>query len=76
MGERDAVTEEFERYRTHLKAVAYRMLGSVSEAEEPVQESWPGGRAIAVAALTIAEGRIVEIDVVADQAKLQGLTVA
>jgi RNA polymerase sigma-70 factor (ECF subfamily) len=40
MGERDAVTEEFERYRTHLKTVAYRMLGSVSEAEDAVQESW------------------------------------
>src|SRR5207244_2380793 len=34
------VTDEFERHRTHLRAVAYRMLGSVSEAEDAVQEAW------------------------------------
>jgi len=31
---------EFEQHRDHLKAVAYRMLGSVPEAEDAVQESW------------------------------------
>ncbi len=31
---------EFERHRAHLRAVAYRMLGSVSEAEDVVQEAW------------------------------------
>jgi RNA polymerase sigma factor (sigma-70 family) len=31
---------EFEDHRDHLKAVAYRMLGSVPEAEDAVQESW------------------------------------
>jgi RNA polymerase sigma factor (sigma-70 family) len=34
------VTDEFERNRTHLRAVAYRMLGSVSETEDAVQEAW------------------------------------
>src|SRR6266446_5430389 len=33
-------TEQFERYRPHLQAVAYRMLGSVSEADDAVQEAW------------------------------------
>jgi RNA polymerase sigma factor (sigma-70 family) len=32
--------EQFERHRTHLHAVAYRMLGSVTEAEDAVQEAW------------------------------------
>lgn len=33
-------TEQFQRHRSHLKAVAYRMLGSVSEAEDALQEAW------------------------------------
>jgi len=37
-GERQA--REFEQHRAHLEAVAYRMLGSLSEAEDAVQESW------------------------------------
>lgn len=34
------LTEGFEANRTHLRAVAYRMLGSLSEADDAVQESW------------------------------------
>ena len=34
------VTDEFERQRAHLRSVAYRMLGSVSEADDAVQEAW------------------------------------
>src|SRR5690349_18896441 len=30
----------FDEHRTHLRAVAYRMLGSVSEADDAVQEAW------------------------------------
>jgi RNA polymerase sigma factor (sigma-70 family) len=40
MDERDWLTDQFETNRTHLRAVAYRMLGSVSEADDAVQESW------------------------------------
>jgi RNA polymerase sigma factor (sigma-70 family) len=34
------VIEEFEQHRAHLQAVAYRMLGSVTEAEDALQEAW------------------------------------
>jgi RNA polymerase sigma factor (sigma-70 family) len=36
----DRQTNEFEQHREHLRAVAYRMLGSLSEADDAVQESW------------------------------------
>lgn len=36
----DWLTQNFEKNRTHLRAVAYRMLGSLSEADDAVQESW------------------------------------
>src|SRR5262249_54725993 len=40
MNEQDWLAEQFERNRSRLRAVAYRMLGSLSEADEAVQESW------------------------------------
>ncbi len=40
MDEHDVMAEQFEAHRTHLRAVAYRMLGSFSEADDAVQESW------------------------------------
>jgi RNA polymerase sigma factor (sigma-70 family) len=40
MDDRDWLAERFEEHRTHLRAVAYRMLGSVSEADDAVQEAW------------------------------------
>src|SRR5512135_3135733 len=40
MTERDYLAERFEAHRTHLRAVAYRMLGSLSEVDDAVQEAW------------------------------------
>lgn len=40
MNDIDWQTEQFERNRRHLEAVAYRMLGSVSEADDALQEAW------------------------------------
>jgi RNA polymerase sigma-70 factor (ECF subfamily) len=40
MDEREWLAERFEERRTRLKAVAYRMLGSLSEADDAVQETW------------------------------------
>src|SRR5260370_10953870 len=36
----ERLAAQFEEHRAHLRAVAYRMLGSASEAEDAVQESW------------------------------------
>ena len=40
MSDSDLLSKEFELHRPHLRAVAYRMLGSMTEAEDAVQESW------------------------------------
>jgi RNA polymerase sigma factor (sigma-70 family) len=40
MDEHDWLAERFEENRTRLRAVAYRMLGSLSEADDAVQEAW------------------------------------
>src|ERR1700754_151220 len=40
MDQRDYLADRFEANRTHLRAVAYRMLGSLSEADDAVQEAW------------------------------------
>jgi RNA polymerase sigma-70 factor (ECF subfamily) len=40
MDEREWLTERFQQHRGHLRAVAYRMLGSVSEADDALQEAW------------------------------------
>jgi RNA polymerase sigma-70 factor, ECF subfamily len=38
--EQEWLAERFEEHRSHLRAVAYRMLGSVSEADDAVQDAW------------------------------------
>src|SRR5262245_25995177 len=40
MTEQDWLAERFEEHRTRLRAVAYRMLGSLSQADDAVQEAW------------------------------------
>ena len=40
MDEQEWLAERFEEHRTRLRAVAYRMLGSLSEADDAVQEAW------------------------------------
>jgi RNA polymerase sigma factor (sigma-70 family) len=40
MSENDWLAVQFEEHRPHLRAAAYRMLGSVSEADDAVQEAW------------------------------------
>lgn len=65
MTRRDWLAAEFERHRGHLRAVGYRMLGSVSEADDAVQEAWlrldrsdPGGTDDLRGWLTVVVGRI------------------
>ena len=40
MDEHEWLAECFEQHRTHLRVVAYRLLGSLSEADDAVQEAW------------------------------------
>ena len=40
MADDNWLAEQFEANRTHLRAVAYRMLGSTTEADDAVQEAW------------------------------------
>src|SRR5215467_6274838 len=40
MNEQDYLAARFEEHRTHLRGVAYRMLGSLSEVDDAVQEAW------------------------------------
>jgi RNA polymerase sigma factor (sigma-70 family) len=40
MTDQDWLADRFEEHRIHLRAVAYRMLGSLSEADDAVQEAW------------------------------------
>jgi RNA polymerase sigma-70 factor (ECF subfamily) len=40
MNPNDLLAQQFEEHRAHLRAVAYRMLGSASEADDAVQDAW------------------------------------
>ena len=65
MAEQDWLAGQFEQSRPHLQAVAYSMLGTVSEAQDAVQEAWlrldrsdPGGIGDLRGWLTTVVGRI------------------
>jgi RNA polymerase sigma factor (sigma-70 family) len=65
MDEREWLTERFQQHRGHLRAVAYRMLGSVGEADDALQEAWlrirdqdPGSIENMQAWLTTVVGRV------------------
>ena len=40
MAETEWLSDQFEKHRAHLRGVAYRMLGSVAEADDAVQDAW------------------------------------
>src|SRR5215831_18196913 len=65
MTRQEWLAAEFERQRPHLRAVGYRMLGSMTEADDAVQEAWarlsrgdPGGTDDLRGWLTVTVGRI------------------
>src|SRR4051794_13661649 len=65
MREGEWLTQRFEQHRPHLRAVAYRKLGSVSETEDALQEAWlrirdqdPGPVENLQASLTTVVGRV------------------
>jgi RNA polymerase sigma-70 factor (ECF subfamily) len=65
MDEREWLTERFQQHHSHLRAVAYQMLGSVSEADDALQEAWlrihdqdPGSVENMQAWLTTVVGRV------------------
>ena len=68
MDEQAWLAERFEANRAHLRAVAYRMLGSLSETEDAVQETW--------LRFSRADTGGVAIDAIADPARLHELELA
>src|SRR6266567_4668336 len=40
MSDRDWLAEQFEEHRPHLRRVAYRMLGTIDDSDDAVQEAW------------------------------------
>lgn len=57
----DAATQTFDRLRPRLMGIAYRMLGSVAEAEEVVQDAWLRWHEAAKDALDSAEAWLVSV---------------
>jgi hypothetical protein len=69
----DWLAERFEEKPRHLRTVAYRMLGSLSEADDAVQEAWLRLKPLSVLGFTVKSARIAAIDILADPARLSRL---
>ena len=87
VGEHDWLAGRLEENRAHLRSVAYRMLGSLTEADDAVQETWlrlsradtgdiQNGQLFSVMGFTAKRGTIVEIDILVDPARLRQLDLA
>lgn len=88
----EGLAQRFEQNRTRLRAVAYRMIGSLSGADDPSRRrSWPTrwgsrwaagpvmvphDRPYAIIGFTVRDGRIVQIDILADPARLRQFDLA
>ena len=75
MDEREWLARSFEAHRAHLRAVAYRMLGSLADADDAVQETWLRLARSDITGVQNLGGlttvaAIVEIDVLADPDRL------
>jgi Sigma-70 region 2 len=67
--------ERFEANRAHLRAVAYRMLGSLSEADDAVQETWLRLSQAGAEGVDNLGDRITRLDIIADPDRLSGIEV-
>ena len=82
MDEQDVLAERFEAHRNRLRAVAYQTLGSATEADDAVQEAWvrpsrtDPGPIETLMTFTIADGRIVAIDLIDDPGRIVGADLA
>jgi hypothetical protein len=72
MDEHDWLAERFEANRSHLRSVAYRMLGSLSEADDAALDRAP----VSVMGFTVIHERIVAIDAIIDPDRLRQLDLA
>src|SRR5579864_1629363 len=61
MEEQDWLAERFEEHRGHLRAVAYRMLGSLAEADDAVQDAWLRASRVDGAAIENVRGWLTTI---------------
>ena len=77
MIETDRLAEGFEQNRARLRVVAYRMLGSLAEPDDAVQEAWLRlSRSDASGVENLSAWLTVQIDIIADPERLRRLDLA